>query len=500
MRRRLIAIMLLGVIIVNTNIVNADEGEAGFFGGISEGINLPRNIDSYVGSSSSNKVELQYKEVVFITGEPIELEGIIEITKDDKKVTTDLTGVYKEKYAIEAFNEEKNLELERNFEIETSFRRNINDFSNEIIRNSVISKWDEVITIDGKEYELDEKRSTFSKASSEDVTPGINYYDTDVTYRAIYNTSQNETIVVDVYNSIYGFKQPWAKVESQNITMNVEYEGSDKSWQIEVDIKPKMDANKTIYFDQNSPFPISFAGTYIQRMERNSTLAYEIKTNNLNLSSKDKKGTITIKTANQLEKLSIPKGLEFLYGHWSEEDIKQLYSMEILTESPHANLQNENMTRGQYVQALCKAMNLDTSKYTKKTSKLPQIFKDVPTNHPLYPYIMAAYDARLTIGRGNDFGLDDAITREEAFVIYIRVIGLERLGITNNPTTPFIDDKSISSWAKKEIMAGVKLGIIKGNSDGTLMPKQNLKKVEAGAIINRLIKYLRTELTREFIN
>ncbi|MBC7960577.1 MAG: S-layer homology domain-containing protein, partial [Vallitaleaceae bacterium] len=78
------------------------------------------------------------------------------------------------------------------------------------------------------------------------------------------------------------------------------------------------------------------------------------------------------------------------------------------------------------------------------------------------------------------------------------VIGLERLGVTGSPMTPFVDDAKIAAWAKKEIMAGFKLGIIKGDQEGKVQPTKWMSKVEAAAIINRLIDYLREEISLSY--
>ncbi|PKM56771.1 MAG: S-layer homology domain-containing protein, partial [Firmicutes bacterium HGW-Firmicutes-3] len=54
------------------------------------------------------------------------------------------------------------------------------------------------------------------------------------------------------------------------------------------------------------------------------------------------------------------------------------------------------------------------------------------------------------------------------------------------------------SWAKKEIMAGYKLGIIKGDELGRVKPKQWISKSEAAAIVNRLIDYLRSDIGEDY--
>ena len=198
--------------------------------------------------------------------------------------------------------------------------------------------------------------------------------------------------------------------------------------------------------------------------------------------------------SNPIEKLLIPKNLEFLSGHWAEEDIKQLYSLGVYTEIPHGGMQYEAMSRGEYVKALCLAMNVDISKYKNPKKNASKIFGDVGPEHPLYPYIMAAYDVRMVDGTGENFSVDKPITRQEAFTIYVRVIGLERLGVMTTLQTPFRDDAQIAPWAKREIMAGYKIGVILGDSDGNVKPTQWFTKAEAAAVINRLINYLRSEI------
>lgn len=491
-------VLLLSIMLLVSGIpVFADEGESSFFGGISEGTKLPRSIDNYVTTKPAKTITLQYKEVVFLTGKPIVLEGTIKIKKDTKKLAKDLTGNYKEKYQIKASNVNEDAKLTRTVELNTSFRKIEKEFGNQINRSSTISKWKEKITIAGTTYEIDDDFSTFSKSSVEDLTPGISYYDSDVTYQAVYRFGTGEKVVVDSYNEIYGYKQPWSKIESHKQTMYIDYQGSEKKWQMEVTLTPSMSSSKNIYYDQTNPYAISFDGTFNQITERASTLTYNIKTNHPELSEQQKNGAITITTANDVEKLPIPKGLDFLKGHWGEQDIKQLYSLEIFDNLPHSNMQFEAMTRGEYITALCKALNLDISTYTNTKKTQPTVFNDVPPSHPLYPYIMTAYNEKLIKGYGKVFGIYQPIRREEAFVICIRIIGLERLGVTENPITPFVDHYQISEWARKEIMAGYNLGIIKGNN-GKLLPSKYITQVESGTIINRLIKYLRYDIQKDY--
>lgn len=374
--------------------------------------------------------------------------------------------------------------------LNTSYRVVHGEFKKQVIRDSRVTTWTENISVNGTTYTLRNNLSTFSRSSVEDITPGVSYFSTTLSYKADYMSSDDENIIVNSEGTIVGYSQPWSKIETQTINQNI----IGKNWQMDVEIRPYLEAKKTMYFDKTDPFPISFGGTYNQRLEREAVLRYDIKTNHPNLTSTQKRNSTLIKVPNEIEKLVIPENLDFLQGHWAESDIKKLYSLEVFTDIPRPGLQYEAITRGDYVKALCLAMDLDTSKYEKPTKNSPKIFGDVDYDHPLYKYIMTAYDSKLIKGIGHVFDVDKPITREEAFVIYIRIIGLERLGITNSPRTPFIDDNKISSWAKREMMAGYKLGIIHGDSQGNVNPKKWISKAEAAAIINRLIDYLRDDI------
>lgn len=472
-----------------------DGGEMGTFGGISEGTNLPYTMEKYVESKVKEQTEFAYREVVFISGVPIECKGTITVVKGDVDYAKNPSGTYTERYTVEAADATGTTVIDRTINLTTSYRVKEGDFKRQILRTSQITRWDETIEVDGVSYELDEAASTFSKSSVEDITPGVSYYDTVVAYNAHYVVDEGDELVVMVDGNIYGYSQPWSKVESQNIKMEISKNGEIETV---VELKPYMEAKKTLFYNQSNPYPISFEGTFNQRLERESTLTYNILASSQSLTSSEKKGSLIISSANEVEKLPIPENLDFLAGHWAEEDIKKMYSMEIFTDLANEGMQYQAMQRGAFVKALCLAMDISTEKYERITRTSPQIFGDVPTDHPLYKYIMAAYDAKLIKGNGEKFNVDVPITRQEAFTIYIRVIGLERLGVTNSPQTPFVDDHMIASWAKKEIMAGFKLGIIKGNSEGKVQPTQWISKAEAAAIINRLVEYLREEIAVDY--
>ncbi len=480
------------------NPTYAAEGEMGFFGGVSEGSYLPKLIEKYVPISEEETNTYVYKEVVFITGEPIEVTGTIEVTLEHIDLEKNPSGTIEESYVIEASNEAEGVTLERDVELSTRYWLNEGTFKRQLNKSSELEAWEETISTGEGVFTLDEETAIFSKTTIEDMTPGITYYNTSISYSVDYLDQENNRIETVVDNDVYGYKQPWSKVETQRMNMSIDAQNDALDLHMNVTVNPRLEAKKTIYYNENQPYPISFGGTYNQRMERQGTLNYQINSYHPELKKSKRQGQFILTTANQIEKLPIPEGLDFIEGHWAEEDVKKMYSMEIFTDVPQDGMQFQAMTRGEFIKALCIAMDIDTSRYQKIQKGSQQIFGDVPPSHQLYPYIMGAYDAKLINGTGENFDVSKPITREEAFVVYIRVIGLERLGVTNAPKTPFVDDQYISPWAKKEIMAGYHLGIIQGDASGKVSPKQWISKTEAAAIINRLVDYLREDIGKDY--
>lgn len=495
-KRIIAATLVLMMIVVQGQTANAAEGEMGFFGGISEGEYLPKTVERYVPKDAVNSPVYAYKEVIFMSGKPVTVVGTITVTIDNADIEGTESGEYGERYQVEAANETAGVTINRNIQLNTSYYYKEGAFKRQLIKDSTLQSWTETITTGDATYTMDDDTAIFSKATVEDITPGVSYYNTTLSYSGTYYDANGESVMVNMNGNMYGYKQPYSKVETQHMTLSIDNTPAD--FNMTVEMNPRLEAKKSIYYDQTQPYPISFGGTYNQRMEREATLDYTITSYHPGLKASEKSNSILLTTANQVEKLPIPEGLDFIEGHWAEEDLKKLYSMEIFTEVPHNGMQFEAMTRGEYVKALCLAMRIDISDYEDPDDDAEVIFADVPPQHPLYPYIMGADEAKLVNGTGAKFDVNRPITREEAFVIYIRVIGLERLGVTGSPTTPFTDDASISSWAKREIVAGYRLGIIQGNASGEVQPKRWISKVEAAAIINRLIDYLRDDIGEDY--
>ena len=477
-----------------TTSVYADPLDFGVFGGISEGRKLPKTTEQLLNTNKNTKNELKstYKETIFLTGKPVEYNG--NITVSSKAGNLEDKGSYKVTYKVEnGDTTPQGLSIARNMEYNVNYRKE----DNQTIKDYEVSKWNETITVDGKNYTIDDKSSKSSISIIEDKTPGVTYYKGDVSHRAVY-TSGEDKITQDISGVIYGYTSGWSSTETQRLNCTI----STKDWQMEYQIRPSVSVNKTLEYSKNEPTAISFEGNYKEVMQNKSGLSYNIYVLPPQFTyTTPTSGNVSIPSFNTFEQLVAPD-VSYLKGHFAEEDIRKMFSMQILTGDPKFYKPNEAITRGQFTQMIVKAIKLpieDSANTKNKKAPVEIVFSDVLPERKEYPYIMAAYKAGLIAGQTNgSFGIDEPIERQEAIVILLRALGLEHLGLDPTPITPFVDDEYIASWAKREVYAANRIGIIAGDADGKFNPKLFISKAEAAAITNRLLNYMRYDMQTDY--
>lgn len=493
-----LTLFLINIFIVPTTIF-AQVGDMGFFGGISQGRRLPKTTDLIIGIEEEETV-FPYKEMVFLGGEPKEFEGLIEIEHEDLDFESGDSGKYTESYKIySSSSTSEEVQIERDI----SFTVNYRVTDTQIIKDYRVDKWNEEITTEDGTFEIDDEQSFFELSIIEDLTPAVTYYKGNISKKAVYTSGgesdENSATTESISGDIYGYDSLYSTIETHRLNGYV----TAPDWQMQYQVRPSVSVTKTLEYGTNEPDLISFAGNYREIISNESGLKYNIYAKpNFMYNVADEGGT-TIDSYNTFEQLIAPD-LNSLQGHFAEYDIKKLFAMEILDGNPNYFKPSQAITRAQYITMLVKAINLDTSKYenTKKgknSDVINIVFPDIREERSDYKYIMAAYDKRIAVGRENGHYFPDSpITREEAIVILLRTIGLETLGLDPTPVTTFVDDANISSWAKKEIYAAQRIGLIRGDEEGKINPKVYISKAEAAALVNRLLEYMRNEMIDDY--
>lgn len=491
--------MLLGLVFMFLYVcpVFAKTGDYGFFGGISEGRRLPKTTELLLEDNDKDKeLEAVYKEVIFLSGKPVTFEGLLTTKISDEPKKEKNPGEYDVTYEVSASaSTDTENQISRDLKYNVDYRYE----NNQIIKDYEVDKWNETITVDGVSYKLDSSQSYSNIAVIESVTPGVTYYRGDISHKAVY-TADDQKVVWELSGSFYGNNSAWSSTETQRIDGTVKTD----AWQMQYQIRPSVSVGKKLQYAENEPTAISFSGNYREVMQNLSGLSYTIYTLPSSLSySVKKEGTVSIDTFNDFEQLIAPD-VSYVKGHFAESDIKKLFAMQILDGEPSFYKPNQSITRGEYVKMLVKAIKLEIEDMSKKKNRRNKeviniVFPDVTEDREEYPYIMSAYKNGLAIGRDNGhFYTDAPIERQEAIVILLRTLGLETLGLDGMEVTPFADDANIASWAKREVYAANRLGIITGDDEGNFRPKSYVTKAEAAAFVNRLVTYMRSDLQTDY--
>lgn len=479
--------------------VQAKQGDSGYEGGISSG-------------ETSNKT-MQYQEMCFITGEPLLFEGTLAIKKSAKQDSVTTTYTYSLK------NNEKKALLTRTLNVSTKITKKANGQTVE--ETTLTGKPSEMVRIDSKVYTL--SNYEYSRSNIIDPRPAINYFAGNTWGRKTYQsgTTTSEIIKVEATGSFYGYDQYWGTAEAQTINYVIQTEkteaGSTESWGGTAAVTLSSTTAKQLKYMENEPQVISFEGGYVQNQFNSSIAEFAAQ-----LPEFDSKGNATdhiVETSNTFKQESFPQqkrlpihDLSHLRGHWAEEDIKAMYSLEIFKEDSTSFNPQEYITKAEFIAAMAEAAK-EVPKDTDSSSKTPKLptsskgkkeeivspFTDLPVSHPYFSQIDNAYKRGIITGKGDGtFGMNEDLTMADAVTVFIKSIGLESLAPGPYPVTTFRDNDEIPEYARRAAYVAQRIGLVKGDSRGYLSPNQRLTKAQAAAMINRFIGYMREDIKKDY--
>lgn len=165
-------------------------------------------------------------------------------------------------------------------------------------------------------------------------------------------------------------------------------------------------------------------------------------------------------------------------GHWAYDDIRYLSEKSIINgKSKELFCPEDCVTRAEFAALLVRTANLQASS--------DMSFDDVYSNEWYAQSVSAAAGSGIIFGSGGKFRPNDNISREEAAVMLMRACKANGIDVPQGSAS-FADSSEISSWAADDINAASALGIIRGMSNGSFMPKKTLTRAESAAVIKRL--------------
>lgn len=177
-----------------------------------------------------------------------------------------------------------------------------------------------------------------------------------------------------------------------------------------------------------------------------------------------------------------------LEGHWSRAEVEQLASKLIVSGvSAESFAPDRNITRAEFAALLVRGLGLTPAQGAN--------FIDVDDQAWYAGEVAAAEKAGLVNGYADgSFRPNAAITREQIAVMLARAL---QVAGADTPEIPadgllarYIDDNSISGWARASIALAVEAKIMQGTAESALLPARSATRAESAAMLARLLKYV----------
>ena len=168
-------------------------------------------------------------------------------------------------------------------------------------------------------------------------------------------------------------------------------------------------------------------------------------------------------------------------NHWASSDISYLVENKIISGMGDGSFKPEkSITRAEFLKILAVAFPITSTEDAGQ-------FEDVNKNDWYYQYVIKASEAGVVSGDGRNFRPNDAISRQDAAVMLYRVLANLNVELTEGDSSA-TDSADISSYALKAVNSLYGAGIINGMGDGTFMPKNNITRAQAAAIVARVLR------------
>lgn len=171
-----------------------------------------------------------------------------------------------------------------------------------------------------------------------------------------------------------------------------------------------------------------------------------------------------------------------LEAHWGYDALMFCLDRGYLEYDKNGHvLPDRAISRGDFAMAIARFCGVDDG-YTMRSDKT---FRDVAADDARRPYIAWMFDAELMAGFEDRFRPDDSMTREEVATVVARYLTYRGKAQSGGSVSVYDDAQSISDWAVDGVALCTRLGIFQG-SNGRFLPRRNLTRAQAAAIIQRL--------------
>lgn len=493
MQRFLILIIILAMLCTPLPV---SANSAGLFGGVND--------------------EYQYEEIVFLSGEPIKFVGTFSISEKEREDSASLSC----KFDLKPEDKTIEGELSRKITYTIDYDRRMD--KGQTIADMSVASYRETIEIGDDKYSL--KDYQFSRSDVIDNRPASDFYSSTIKARKYYLINKDEgTATVDISGGSVGYENFWGSTDTgiNDMVIKVERdvppegdaekddEPKHTDWQGTVRVNTSDSMRKTLNYEKNPASLSSFNGSHMRITNHELYAGYEYDlpqfSEGIASTSRRNRGNIELskEMLPRIERLIIPKFRD-IGGHWAEDDIRKLYSLDVFTGSNQFFAPDVPMTRADFTIAIIKACDIRTmqeGKTVKRRSKEVEVspFRDVAVSSPSYQYVKDAVNKGIISGVTADlFMPEDDLTRAQAITILIRALGFENQAPTPGYFTSFNDDYEIPGWAKDSIYMAKEIGLVSGDTGNQINPNKVMTRAEASAMLVRFLNFLERDLQRDY--
>lgn len=460
-----------------------------------------------------------YEEFFFLTGEPVLLTGTVTVPKPPAG-----KEVYTLSYKYELSDPAGDITVSRKVTEEVTEK--VNSVYRQTQKKSRITQFTESVEAGGNEYTLNSY--VYTKSALEDNTPAVDYtagtFYGKRTYYVNGTPLNNEGKVTIETNGdpVIGYSHYWGDslttVVEHRITaeiLNPDYDAGDEdtdkylTWDGTVSLRLSRTDRRSFSKVVNSPQTFSFRSGYTKNRTLENILQYEY-----DLPRFDDEGLPTARRVRNTESirrdvmydnesLLSPKYRD-IGGHWAEEPIFLLSSLNIFANDSSYFSPDTPITRYDFARAIANSL-AEVAELTpaervrlKRDPKNAKLFEDVTVDDPRFAFVKFVKDKGIMVGENGYFLPERTLRRSEAIQIMINALGITHLA----PSPPYVigytDEHEIPDWAKDAFYMARDIGMVGGYEDGTVRPGEMVTRAEAAVLINKFIQHIREDINYDY--
>lgn len=435
-----------------------------------------------------------YQEVFYLTGKPILLSGTMDIRPGRGR-----GDVVDDRYTFRLENQQEEIRLSRTLTLTTSWRRE----GRQEVREMEVTRFRETVQVGGDRYQANDADYRFSYSTLTDIHPAAAYFSGNWSGRKVYEKNRGEgRLTVNTSGETVGYSSPWGETENRRVLTTIDgdqegEEGERIPWIGTVQEQASFTRRQEMTYVANEPTAISFSGGYLLTRTGEDILLYDYDLPRWNEAGGVRgrnRGSDALYAVlpPQQERLQVP-AFRDIRGHRAQGEVERMASLGILEPTGLYFAPGLPMIRGEFARALALVSALEPE------ARQERVFADLSPEHPYAPYINALATQQVVEGGlYNCFEPAAAITRAQAAVMAVKLLGFEGLAPVPPYKLPYLDEGQIPLWARDAIYVAGEIGLLTPDSYGRIRPQAILSRGDAAVFLDDLVTYLRQDLVEEY--